>query len=230
MHKKIRLAWALGALAFAACGDDSGSGESTTENEGPATSGCRSGAYPGGAGTLTLCGPGVKDEECTPIEKFRGYTKYAGDIAVYPENLTDLTALSCLRELGRLTVGQSLALKDLTGLENVTTASAVELLGNEKLTSLKGLEKLRSVVQITINGNDSMTDIVGLAAGFSTGSLYIANNDSLTSLNGLAGIKVMRTIAIEDHDKLSSCAVDKFGASYPGVELINDDNLKETCQ
>jgi hypothetical protein len=164
-----------------------------------------------------------------PIEKFRGYTKYAGDIALYPGSLPDLTALSCLTEVGRLSVGQSLALTDLHGLENVTTASAVQLLGNQKLTSLKGLEKLRSVVQITINKNDSLTDLVGLPAGFSTGSLYVGINANLTSLDGLAGIKVMRTIAIEDNHKLSSCKVDKFGSAYPGVELVNDGNLKETC-
>jgi hypothetical protein len=230
MHKKSRWGWALALLALAGCGDDSASGEPTTQNEGPATSGCRSGQYPGGAGTLTLCGPDTKSgDSCTPIEKFRGHTKYAGDIAIYPGTLPDLTALSCLSELGRLSVGQSAELTDLRGLDNVSKASAVELLGNKKLTSLTGLGKLRSVVQITINKNDSLTDIVGLADGFTTGSLYVAINGNLTSLDGLKGIKVMRTIAIEDNFKLSSCAVDDFGGAYPGVELINDGNLKDTC-
>jgi hypothetical protein len=164
-----------------------------------------------------------------PIEKFQGYTKYGGDISVFPGSLPDLTALSCLSEVGRLSVGQSTELTNLHGLENVSKASALELLGNKKLTSLEGLKKLTSVIQITINSNDSLTDIVGLPQGFSTGSLYVGINYGLTSLDGLKGIKVTRTLAFEGNKKLSICTVKAFGAAYPGVELVNDRNLDEKC-
>lgn len=228
MRDRNRLGCAIALLAIAACGDDSG-GEPTSEDEAPATPGCRSGQFPGGAGTLTLCGPGAPDRACMPIEKFQGYTKYAGDIAVYPEALPDLTALKCLSEVGRLSVGQSTALTNLHGLENVSKASALELLGNKKLTSLEGIEKLTSVVQTTINSNDSLTDIVGLPEGFSTGSLYVGINYGLTSLDGLKGIKVMRKLAFEGNKKLSKCVVKDFAAAYPGVDLVNDRNLEEVC-
>lgn len=234
---RISRAWILTVgVSAAACGggsDTDASNNSVEDSDMDAdqasSSGCKSGRYPGGEGTLTLCGPAVPDDPCVPLEKFRGYTSYAGDIDIFPGTASDLSALSCLREAGRLVIGQSEELVDLRGLENVTKASAVELLGNEKLTSLRGLDKLTSLVQITVNDNDGLTDIVGLPKGLTLGSLWIGINSNLTSLSGLEGISVTRKITIEENEMLSSCVVDDFLAMFPSVEGRNLDNLEAIC-
>jgi hypothetical protein len=230
MHGELGLAFALGLILSTACGGDGANGDKTSD-QGPSTAGgaCGQGKYPGGTGTLTLCGPDAMDTACMPIEKFRGYTEYGGDIDVFGGSLPDLSTISCLKSVGKLTLSGCDAITDLSGLENLVSASALEVIGNEKLASLEGIDRLAQVVQITINDNDGLTDIVGLPEGFSAGSLYVEINRNLTSLDGLKGVKVSKKLGIEGNRALSKCKVDTFAAGFPGVALVNRDNLEETC-
>ena len=254
MRLNYELALAAGALVVAACGGGGGdaapSGQNTNPSSPPSnqdagavastspsaggggsSGSCGKGAYSFSASTLELCGAGADDGKCDPISKANGYTKYNGDVEIYPGTDEELSDLSCLSEVGMLTISDGMALTSLKGLGGVSSANGVAVIGMKKLTSLAGLDKLanKSLVELTINANFALTDIVGLPAGLSVESVYIQGNQELTSLDGLKGLKVTTSIAIENNPKLSSCVAAAFAANYPDVEFSNFDNKTETC-
>lgn len=254
MRLNYELTLAAGVLVAAACGggddktpgaqdtnassasgnQDAGSVSSSSPSGSPSGSSggsCGKGAYSFSASTLQLCGAGADDGKCDPISKAKGYTKYNGDVEIFPGTDDDLSDLSCLSEIGMLTISDGMELTSLKGLGGVSSANGVAVVGMKKLTSLAGLDKLanKSIVELTINGNAALTDIVGLPTGLSVESVYIQGNQELTSLAGLKGLKVTTSIAIENNPKLSSCVAAAFAAGYPSVQFSNFGNKTETC-
>jgi hypothetical protein len=207
-------------------------GNSTAENPSTGSGKCNKGEYEPGKGEVSLCGPATDDDgSCTLISELTGYTKFGGDLNLFPEKDGDLVGASCLESVGSLSIGQSKDVTSLTGLSNLKATNSLEIVGMDKLESLAGFEGLDTLVALTISGNDALSDLAGLPKGLKIGSLYVTGNFGLTSLDGLTASEVQITdsLAFENNPKLSSCKAAEFAKKFPAAELSNFGNLVAQC-
>lgn len=214
-----------------ASGISNGDGGNTTA-ESPSSGGkCGNGEYKSNESELSLCGASESDDSCPPISVLNGYTKFVGDLNLYPVNDSDLAGASCLESAGSLVVAQSAELSTLKSLSNVKSVTGLEIVGNEKLNSLAGLDSLHQALTLTISVNDVMEELSGLPTGLKIGSLYVTSNPELTSIDGLIAskIEIADSLAFENNPKLSSCAVAEFAKKFPNAELSNFGNMVDQC-
>jgi hypothetical protein len=176
--------------------------------------------------------------------RFAGCTTIDGDLQIEGSQLSDLTALDSLRNVsGTLTVANNGELSDFTGLEQLTTVSALSVHDNAVLADFSGLSGLRQarVVDIrrnpelsSVNGlegltrveklalvNDALFDTAGLSGLREVGELTIAGNPRLISLAGLNGLRRARSVQIRNNRVL--CAklglLPQLGEVSDGLEL-----------
>ena len=184
------------------------------------------------------------DQNCTVID---------GDLTIRNNDIQDLSRLSNIQQVDSLRVLATGNLKDLTGLDALTTVTqCVVIQENVALSSLKGLEKL-SVIGgeknvgaqcvfgpgLFLNWNGVLTDVDGLKNLSSiAGSLYVDNNDSLRDVRGLAALDnvTLDALEIRSNDVLAHLnglegliGADQLVITY-NRQLIHVDGLKNLQQ
>jgi hypothetical protein len=213
--------------------DDAGAGQSGSSTSGTAgsrntgaggsagaagtggTAGTSNGGS-GGTGSSDLCQGGTWEGDFTAYEQaglsdLSGYSEVTGDLYIggnidlTTTDVSSLGALSCLETVtGFISIFDSPALVDLSGLEALRQAGRLSVTNNAGLVSLEGLNEL--VI---------------------TGSLTVRSNPSLLTLG--AGVLGTSAVVIGDNAALPQCVADAF-AEQLGQECTcseNDDDA--TC-
>jgi hypothetical protein len=104
--------------------------------------------------------------------------------------MTNLTLSSEFEGLQIIEIVNNTMLTDLTGLENVVTASIVGINGNS-ITSLNGLHNLETVqASFIIINNEMLPNLNGLSSLQSVGTLNVGLNEIMTNLDGIGDIQV----------------------------------------
>lgn len=125
-----------------------------------------------------------------------------GDVTINGTGIVDLSPFSQIEEVtGILSIGVNpvgTSLVDLTGLDNLHTARAVKIQGNDLLTSLHGLESLTTLtIYLTIYNCPMLTDISALSNLTEVGGGFgIGFCDALTNLHGIENMSVQFSIDI----------------------------------
>ena len=104
--------------------------------------------------------------------------------------ITNLTALSCIKEVvGEFKI-KNTSIITLGGIENIIKfRNKFKIEENPNLRNLDGLGAIGIVPgEVKIKGNSAMTNINGLSVITSVGKLKIENNDLLGTLSGLQNI------------------------------------------
>lgn len=187
-----------------------------------------------------------------------GVEVFQGDVTVYGSDLTDLYGLNeqvkiegwlsfmeCLSLVNLnglqaidslpegISVMESPAFTDLTGLENLVYAKAIDLSINESLIDITALNMLETVAyDLTFWENDALVSLEGLESLQYVGNwLYFMHNDNITNLDNLQNLTTVGSnfsiinndaltdimglnselmlegnLKIKDNDNLSSCA------------------------
>lgn len=160
----------------------------------------------------------------------RGCFSLEGDLVIERSALTDLSALSELRDVrGSLRIEDNSALTTLSGLVDVRVSGDLVIDGNARLADLAGLDGTDELTALTLRANDALRDLSGLRslreitgdalvsdnralgslAGLDRvdtigGDLILEQNDQLTSLTGLSRLSSVSTIALDRNAKLGS--------------------------
>jgi hypothetical protein len=135
---------------------------------------------------------------------------------------------------GRVSIGNSDALLDLTGLDALEEiGGSLSIFNNASLLSLEGLGSLHSVHRLYVSSNASLTSVAGLSGALhlhaAGDAAYVAmrfnNNPALTSLDDLAAIGELTVelplwIEIANNEQLGG---DLFGLS----NLVHDEQQLE---
>jgi hypothetical protein len=116
-----------------------------------------------------------------------GYT-HVGDVVV--SNVTDLSALSCLRSVYHLKISHA-NIVNLNGLQNLENAKTINVTYCPNLVNFEGLGPVTSVHKLDITGNDNLINLDGLEALGSVSELEIGYNPNLANLDGLSGLTTM---------------------------------------
>lgn len=141
------------------------------------------------------CGETGKTIEYTPWDwPFEGCTVLAGNLYVSPPGDTkDLLPLRGIHTVhGTLTVYFSVAVKALTGLEDLEDVGALQLTSNLELVDLAALSSLRSASKVEISTNPKLETLDGLSGLTTIDELVITGNVSLRSLAGLSNLSHIR--------------------------------------
>ena len=121
-------------------------------------------------------------------------------------SLLDLKGLNKIQYVNDLKI-LSNGIRNLEGLNNLTSANILYIDNNEKITNLKELNKLTKVNYLHIYGNDSLESLEGLNYLSIIGNrgLWIRQNFSLVNINGLENlIKIEGDLSIFENYKLEN--------------------------
>ena len=156
---------------------------------------------------------------------YHGCTEIDGDLYIgdhsYPyyntsiSNLYGLTNISKVK--GKLKISKNPSLKNLKGLENITSPffeNSISIGDNDSLNSLAGLDNLDSIVgSLSIFYNDNLLDLSSLSSLKSIrGNLYLEGDKKtkLSSFHGLENLKdigdnlIIRNLKIKNFKGFSS--------------------------
>jgi hypothetical protein len=132
-----------------------------------------------------------------------------GSIFVHDNpSLRDLEGLEGVTSLNYLEVHDNLLLDNLDALSGLNTVTYnLWISGNSALTSLAGLQSLTTVDTLYLDNNASLKDLSDLSGLRQLDTdLLITSNPSLTSVNGLANVETIgRNLLIENNAALSTC-------------------------
>jgi hypothetical protein len=119
--------------------------------------------------------------------------------------LTSLSGLSQLREIGDFTIYHCTALTNVDGLENLHVLSALTMVNAPHVQNLNGLANLeRADASLYLNNVPQLTTLQGLAKLEQTKNLLINGLSSLKDLRGLEGIREIDGFEIAANAALES--------------------------
>jgi hypothetical protein len=128
------------------------------------------------------------------------------------DNLTNLTGLSSMDEVGWLTISGNDELLSLEGLEQLSDVHYLTIEYNQSLQSLVGLNKLSEVRSLHLHSNSNLSDLEGLDNLPLIESLIIEENDILLTLSGLDSVQVLIDLVLVNNPQLSVCNVQSICA------------------
>lgn len=182
--------------------------EPDSESDSPADSNSDSSLEPdagcAAASESIACDKGVYDgnvdiKKDSDLERLKGYTEISGGLHIGCENCTNLCRLICLETIGAqlwighfssLGDGANLLLKNLNGLNNLTTAGGLALRDNPELEHVDALAGLTTLGELTVIKNTQLESLEGLHKVESiAGSALIRDNLGLKDLKGLDSLK-----------------------------------------
>ncbi len=138
---------------------------------------------------------------------------------------------------GTVRIKESLSgdIVDLSGLDQLNSVGALEIIGNFKLSNLDGLSSLSSIsTRLILQNNSELSNIDGLSSLASTGQeMWILNNHNLPNLDGLSSISsIGNSLAIENNSSLTNIdglaglnTVGYYVEIYNNSSLLNVDGL-----
>ncbi|HEY3387340.1 MAG TPA: hypothetical protein VGK46_12570, partial [Saprospiraceae bacterium] len=141
---------------------------------------------------------------------------------------TGITSLDGLRNLDTIyfvgAINGNDQLVDLSGLEELEFAFALQLSDNQKMENLQGLTTLAEVQNLMIEYNPLLVNFTGIPALKKLDGLYVGNNDNLQDFAGLENIKRMRVgFEIIENPKLTSFhGLDAL--TYVGKDILIENN------
>lgn len=155
------------------------------------------------------------------LARLAGIWCVTGDVTVSRTELTDLSALSSLVEVGgNLGIGTYPA-----------DCSGCGLLGNGQLRSLHGLEQLRRVgrwLEVLDQAPDpGVTDLTGLSGLRQAGGLMIVSPVQLVDLHGLERLTRLDSLYVENAGQLTSLNGLQNLSSVGDVRLVGDPLLTD---
>ena len=108
--------------------------------------------------TLDSSGKETTDMEEIEMFSLNNYTKISGDLIITnqenEDHITRLQGLNCLSDIeGELSIVNNPYLKNLLGLNNLTTINRFIIHGNENLISINGMENIISIYSLIIDEN-----------------------------------------------------------------------------
>jgi len=124
-------------------------------------------------------------------------TEIGGDVTVWGQEITNLDSLIVIEYIaGKLTLWETKRIKDLSGLDNLTSIDGSLRIGiginhaNDSLTSLSGLESLVHIGgSLEMYGNPQLSDLSGLNnLAFIGEEFSIGSNASLTCFSDLENL------------------------------------------
>lgn len=128
-------------------------------------------------------------------ELYRACDEVTGDLRISTPDLTDLSALAQLKRVaGTLEISDNSQLSDLSGLEQLEQVGALSIHDNAGLYRATGLSNLSEVGELVIEGNPKLNSLRGLSALTHAGSVQIRNNPRLCALG------MLPALARVDHD------------------------------
>lgn len=166
----------------------------------------------------------TKSQSCLPqgitfttqdqIDNFQtnypGCAEIEGDVKIEGSNITNLNGLNVLTACnGEFNIEDCVYLTNLSGLDNLNSLGALNIVFNSSLIDLQGLENLTSVVDdFLLYGNNALVDLTGLGS-LSTigGELSIKNNSSLISLSGLSNLDSASHLFVTGNTSLATCNI-----------------------
>ncbi|MGY6650193.1 T9SS type A sorting domain-containing protein [Wenyingzhuangia sp. IMCC45574] len=124
------------------------------------------------------------------------YSKITGNLVIEENEIGNITNLDKLISLtkveGAITINNNIALKSLSGLENLETSYRFSSFNNSSLNSLSALSKMNTKV-LTIENNDQLISLHGLGSVTNLKDLIIHRNEQLTSLDGLESLEFINS-------------------------------------
>ncbi|ARA94136.1 hypothetical protein AWN76_013885 [Rhodothermaceae bacterium RA] len=156
-----------------------------------------------------------------------GCTELVGTLTISGADITDLSGLRSLTEVGGLIITGNDALQNLDGLGSLATVDgSLSISENESLTSLDGLERLNIVRgNLMLYANTALTSLEGLASLFVVDGFFdILLNPRLESLEGLESlISIGQSLRVSTNDRLTSLS-GLEGLAYVGGDVVINDN------
>ncbi|HKP59099.1 MAG TPA: hypothetical protein VJV78_20395, partial [Polyangiales bacterium] len=120
-------------------------------------------------------------------------------------SLKSLSDLKGLQQVSGLGIGTCDALKDLTGLEALTSGQVIALLDNAGLSSLKGLDALQTLEQgLRIEMSPALTSLQGMPKLQRLGNLAILGSNGLKNLQGLEALTAIGNLELSGNLGLTS--------------------------
>lgn len=140
------------------------------------------------------------------LEGLSGLETVQGALRI--EQNQSLTSVSALASLGgaldAILIQANPILGSLSGLEGVSAAASVSILGNDELVDLSGLSGLMSAATLSVHDNIGLLTVDGLEGITSLERLELRGNEQLNNLDGLQNL-ASASIAFEIRINLSLC-------------------------
>ncbi|MGB0895121.1 MAG: hypothetical protein ACPGUD_12005 [Parashewanella sp.] len=175
------------------------------------------------------------------LDNFSNIKKVTGDFYVsYAPNITSFSSFKNLQEIdGALKLYGMSAIKDFSGLSNLSVLGAIDVQYLNSLTNVTGLENIKQIPKgFELSHNDNLADISALK-GLSAigGSINITADPLLNSLSSFDNLttqlpyelpdrsKVL-TLQISDNKALTSItALSHFNAKFDALKIDNNFSL-----
>lgn len=189
-------------------GDDSG-GPPETDGEMPPEIECGDGVYP----NILLINP--EDPAGMPVETLDGIAIIEGDLLISSTSYTDLSFLSCLREVrGDIQIYGNYFLEDISGTDGITKVGRLPA-PNPTPIDPNSIDEGKG--SITISNNPVLTDLNGFNGISQVGerdaadpenessqSLVIRNNDALVTITGFGSLQIIyESLVIQENPVLT---------------------------
>ncbi len=146
--------------------------------------------------------------DISDISGLMGLEEVTGVIIIQKNaNLIDLTGLNNLHTAGGsfVRIAHNYDLQNLDGLQNLSSATVLEIYENYNLVSLTGLEGLTSVSdEFLIERNSKLENIQALSNLTDVHTLSILYAGRLKNLIGLEGLTSIEGLSIKNNDSLST--------------------------
>ncbi len=189
---------------------------------------CTAGTY---SGDMTVAGAG-------DLATLRGYRTITGLLRINTSDLTDLSGLECLTEVGgSLDVSGNTSLMSLHGMHSLQRVGAsFQVSGNPLLRDFLGVPALTTIgTAFLVHDNATLESFDGLEALTSAGStLRIRLNPSLGSIEAISDVACVDFLAIEENDSLPNCEAealrDRMFADGCAPTATIRDNSSAPCE
>lgn len=147
------------------------------------------------------------------------------DLVISGDDITGLSGLNQITEIGLLSITGNPLLQTLDGLNtniiiNGNTFTGISITDNALLTDISALEFISEgnvivEIDIWIEDNPSLNNLYGFPLNLgSLTSLYIENNNALTNLNGLEGVDAFDLLIIGNDNLIDFTGLGSFSARY----------------
>jgi uncharacterized repeat protein (TIGR01451 family) len=174
----------------------------------------------------------------------------SGLVIIRNASLTSLSDLGNVTSIGTLNIWENATLKNLNGLEHITTIQGgvgikdnplltdlsglshittitdyLSISGNTVLPNLSDLTNLASVKRLTVSSNASLINLNGLE-NLDCQYINITSNNALTDLNGWVSPQSMKEVEISGNPVLNNLsALANLKTVEEGLKIVNNDAM-----
>jgi len=177
-----------------------------------------------GFGPQVACAGGVI-RTAADAARFGQCDEVHGDLRIAATSLDDLSSLARLQRVsGKLEISQNAELSDLSGLTSLAQVGELAVHDNPDLTDLSGLDSLRSARHVVISGNPSLRSLRGLE-GLTRLELLVIEHNGLFRATGLSGLTDVGELMVIGNPKLNSLQGLSSLTHARSVEITNNPRL-----